>query len=219
VRVGASWVGWLGVAAAALFVGATAAGSFLDPDYSQIREHVSELTATGAPTWAALAPAYVAYNLLVIAFGLGLYLSSDRRLAWLLGLALMVLNGLAGLGMTTVFRQDPGGAPTTFAGGAHLVLAAVASLTIVAGSVVFGFAFRRTPPWRPLARFSFAVAIGFAILGPLAALATATGSQLAGLAERGPIGLFIVWLLVVGWYTVPHSRVPALGPHRAASGS
>jgi hypothetical protein len=200
--------GWLGVAAAALFVGATAAGSLLDPDYSQLREHVSELTASGAPTWVALAPLYVAYNLLVIAFAVALYRASDRGSPWRIGLGLMVVNGLAGVGMTTWFRQDPGGVPTTFAGSGHLVLAGISSLTIVLGSIVFGLAFRRTPAWRPLARFSFAIAAGFVVLGPLAVIATAAGSDLRGLAERGPIGLFIAWLIVVGWFALVSVRQP-----------
>jgi len=60
-------------------------------------------------------------------------------------------------------------------------------------------AFRRSAPFRRLAGFSFAVGVGFATLGPLAAIATAQRSDLAGLAERGPIGLFVLWLLIVGW--------------------
>jgi hypothetical protein len=201
-----AWVGWLGLAAAALYVIATAAGSFLDPHYSQIREHVSELTAVGAPTWAALAPAYISYNLLVMAFAIGLYVCSGLRPAWGVGVALMVVNGLAGVGMVTAFRQDPGGAPTTFAGSVHLILAGLSSLTVVGGSIAFGVAFRRTPTWQPLARFSFASAAGFAVLGALAAIATAMRSDFAGLAERGPIGLFIAWLLVVGLFDLLHDR-------------
>lgn len=75
------------------------------------------------------------------------------------------------------------------------------------------FAFRRSAAWRPLARFSFAVAVavGFAILGPLAAIATAAKSDLAGLAERGPIGLFIAWLVVVAWFALAQVRVRSHG--------
>jgi hypothetical protein len=200
--------GWLGVAAAAVYAGATAAGSVLDPQYSQIRQHVSDLTASGASTWAALVGPYVAYNLLVLAFAISLYLASPRGWLWSTGLGLLAVNVLAGVGMVTWFREDAGGVPTTFAGAGHLVLAGVSSLTIVVGSIAFGFAFRRAAAWRPLAAFSFTVAVGFAILGPLAAIATAAESELAGLAERGPIGLFILWLVVVAWFAL--SRAPEL---------
>ena len=196
------WTGWLGLAAAGVYVAATAAGSFLDPGYSQIRQHVSDLTAEGAPTWAALVGPYVAYNLLIVAFAAGLYVTSPRGWLWRVGIALLLLNALAGLGMVTWFREDLGGVPTTTAGTIHVVLAGISSLSIVVGSIAFGFAFRTSTIWRPLARFSFAVAIGFLFLGPLAAIATAAGSELAGLAERGPIGLFVGWLVIVGGFAL-----------------
>lgn len=212
------WTGWLGIVAAAIFVGATAAGSLLDPSYSQVRQHVSDLTATGASTWAALAPLYIAYNILVMAFAVGLYLSSPRTWPWRVGLGLMTLNVLAGIGMATWFREDIGGVPTTTAGAVHLVLAGVSSLTIVLGAIAFGVAFRRLDAWRPLAIFSFGTAVGFMVLGPLAVIATAAGSDLAGLAERGPIGLFLVWLLVVGWFGVAHGgRRNAMGASQRAT--
>ena len=193
-----AWTGIAGIAAAVVYAGATLAGSVLDPGYSQVRQHVSDLTATGAPSWAALAPAYALYNLLALAFGIGVYLASTRTLLFKLGLAALALNVFAGLMMVSWFREDAGGVPATFAGSGHLVFAGVSSLTIVAGSILYGFAFRRTALWRPLSGFSFAIAGGFLVLGPLAVIATAGGSPLAGLAERGPIGLFIVWITVLG---------------------
>jgi hypothetical protein len=197
-----------------IYVAATAAGSVLDPSYSQIQQHVSDLTATGASTWAPLAPLYIAYNLLVVACGIGLYATSVRTRLWKLGTALMGVNALAGVMMVTTFREDLGGVPTTPAGAGHLVFAGVSSLTIVLAAVVYGLAFRRSPFWRPLAVFSFATAIGFAVLGPLAAVATAGGSELAGLAERGPIGLFLLWLLVVGAYAMLKAGRQRLDPAR-----
>lgn len=198
--------GYAAVGAGILYVAATAAGSVLDPSYSQIRQHVSDLTATGASTWAPLAPLYIAYNLLVMACGIGLYATSARTRLWKLGTGLMVVNALAGVLMVTLFREDLGGIPTTAAGAGHLVFAGVSSLTIVLAAVVYGLAFRRSALWRPLGVFSFGTAIGFAALGPLAAVATAGGSELAGLAERGPIGLFLLWLLVVGAHAVLKAR-------------
>jgi hypothetical protein len=62
-----------GLVAAVTYAGTTLSGSALDPSYSQIRQPVSDLTATGAETAAVLAPAYIAYNVLVA--------SSGRRLA------------------------------------------------------------------------------------------------------------------------------------------
>jgi hypothetical protein len=96
--------------------------------------------------------------------------------------------------------------PSSFTGAGHLVLAGVSSFAIVLASIAFGLAFRRSKIWHSLSGPSFAIAIGFAILGPLAALATASRSDLAGLAERGPIGLFVAWLALVGWFALRQSR-------------
>ena len=194
--------GSLALAAAAIYVVATGAGSLLDPGYSQVRQHVSDLTATGATTWPALVVPYIAYNVLVLLSAIALYLTSPRGWLWAVGLGLLALNALAGVGQVTWFREDIGGVPTSVAGTGHIVLAGISSLAVLLGSVVYGFAFRRSATWRPLAPFSFAVAVGFSILGPVAAIATATQNELAGLAERGPIGIFLLWLAVVGWYAL-----------------
>jgi Protein of unknown function (DUF998) len=198
--------GLLAVAAATVYVAATVLGSVLDPTYSQIRQHVSDLTATGASTWAALAPLYLLYNVLAVAFAIELYRASPRDRLWLTGTALLVVNAVSGVMMVTLFREDVGGIPTTSAGAGHLVFAGLSSLAIVVASFVYSVAFRRTIQFRPVSTFSFAVGIGFAILGPLAAYATAERSVLAGLAERGPIGLFVLWLLVVGWFAITGRR-------------
>ena len=194
--------GSLAIAAAVVHVFATLAGSLLDPSYSQVRQHVSDLTATGATTWAALAPFYLLHNVLAAAFAVVLYRASTRGRLWQVGTALLLVNAFAGVMMVTLFREDVGGVPTSSAGAGHLVFAGLSSLVIVVASFVYGVAFRRSTVWRPLSTFSYAVGVGFAILGPLAAYATAEKSDLAGLAERGPIGLFMVWLLVVGWHAV-----------------
>jgi hypothetical protein len=88
-----------------------------------------------------------------------------------------------------------------------VIFASVSSLVIVIGSFVYGFAFRRVPELRTLAKFSFAIGIGFVILGPLTAFAVASQSELAGMAERGPIGLFIVWLGVIGAFLLTKPRL------------
>ena len=201
--------GYLAVAAAVVHILATLAGSVLDPSYSQIRQHVSDLTATSAPTWAALAPLYLLYNVLAGAFAVELYRSSVRSRLWQLGTVLLLVNAFAGVMMVTFFREDVGGLATTFAGAGHLVFAGLSSLVIVFATFVYAVAFRRSALWGGLSTFSFAIGVGFAILGPIAAFATAEKSDLAGLAERGPIGLFLVWLFVVGSFVVVLGRPAA----------
>ena len=211
--------GYLAVAAAGVYVLATGAGSLLDPSYSQIRQHVSDLTATAAPTWASLAPFYLLYNVLATAFAIELYRASERGRPWQLGTALLIVNAVAGVMMVTLFREDIGGVPTTGAGAGHLVFAGLSSIAILIAAFVYGIAFRRSAAWRSLSTFSFVMGLAFVVLGPLAAYATAQQSDLAGLAERGPIGLFVLWLLVVGSFAIAGGRRKGGLPDRPMEGS
>jgi hypothetical protein len=188
--------GLAGLAAVFIYVVATLAGSWLDPHYSQLDQHVSDLTATGAPTRSALVPFYLVYNGATVAFAFGLYLASLRTRWDRIGAALLLINAFAGIMMVTPFAEDLGGTPTTMAGLGHLWFAGLSSLAIVAGSFVYGAAFRHYPGMHRLSNFSLALGVVFLVLGPLAVLATAT-ETLAGLAERGPIGTFLVWLTTV----------------------
>jgi hypothetical protein len=193
------WAGYFAIAAATVYVGATASGSLLDPSYSQIRQHVSDLTATGASTEADLAPPFILYNLLVFALAMNLHAAFRRSRLFQIGLGLLTANAIAGVMMVTWFTEDLGGPPTTPAGTGHVVFASVSSMAIVVGSFVYGFAFRRMGrPWRTMSFLSFAVGTLFIVAAPFAVLTTAANSAYAGLAERAAIAPFIVWLFAVG---------------------
>jgi hypothetical protein len=128
----------------------------------------------------------------------------------------MTANAIAGVMMVTWFAEDLG-APTTMAGTGHVIFASVSSLAIVAGSFVYGFAFRRMgPPLRAMCFLSFGVGILFILAAPFAVMATAANSDPAGLAERAAIAPFILWLLGVGGFALfrgyEPSRAERAGP-------
>ena len=211
------WAGYFGVAAAVIYVLATAGGSLLDPTYSQVRQHVSDLTATGAITRDELSPFYLLYNASVIGFAVSLYRFSERTVLFRSATGLLVLNAFAGVMMVTWLTEDLGGAPTTFAGTGHIVFATVSSLAIVSASILFGFAFRRTPGLRSMSTFSFAIGAAFVVTAPFAIIATAANSY-AGLAERAAIAPFIIWLLVLGAYAwVKSGQIADTEPKSRAS--
>ena len=202
------WTAFFGVGAAAVYVAATASGSLLDSSYSQVGQHVSDLTGTGAPTRWELAPPYIIYNLLSAAFAAGVYLASNRNWLFKAATALLVINSIAGVMMVTFFTEDLGGSPTTFAGYGHIWFAAVSSLAIVTASVLYGFAFRRSPTWHGMSSVSFLVAAAFVVAAPFAVMTTAGHSGYAGLAERAAIAPFIIWLVVAGAGASMHGNRP-----------
>ena len=115
------------------------------PGYSHIGQHVSTLYQSGAPNGTWIAALFAVYNLLVLAFGVGVFrLVSNRgdvrrRIGRAGGVAL-VLTAIAGF-MDDVFRQDPIGSPATTAGTLHVAFAGVASLlTILAIALVAAWA-------------------------------------------------------------------------------
>lgn len=95
-------------------------GALATPGCSHVGEHVSTLYQSGAPNGMWIAALFAVYNLLILAFGVGVFrMVSNRgggrcRKGQAGGVAL-VLTAIAGF-MDVVFRQDPIGSRGTTAG-------------------------------------------------------------------------------------------------------
>jgi hypothetical membrane protein len=72
-----------GILAPLAYVLTVVVGGILRPGYSHIAQYISELIEAGAPNKAILDPLFAIYNILTIAFGIGLFLyireKSDNR--------------------------------------------------------------------------------------------------------------------------------------------
>ena len=187
--------GLLGIGAVGLYVGATILGGILDPQYSHVRNAISELTGTAAPDRAVLAPLYIVYNVLLLGFGYALFRVASGGFLMAVAVVLFLIGGLSGIGQVTLFRMDSVGAAETTAGTLHLVLAGVSSLLCLTIAVLYGFAFRGTSTLRGLWRYSFATAALLVLTAPLAV--GSIGTDLVGLFERIAIGVFLAWVVVV----------------------
>lgn len=91
-----------GVLAALIYTVTVILGGLLWPEYSHLAQPVSELIGATAPNKALLDPFFGAYNLLVIACGVGLYQlaatgnANSRRLGYW-GAGILVAEGILGL--------------------------------------------------------------------------------------------------------------------------
>lgn len=206
---------WAGVAAAVWYTAVVLIGALATPGYSHIGEHVSTLYQSGAPNGTWIAALFAVYNLLILAFGVGVFrLVSNhggaRRRNGQAGGVAVVLTAIAGL-MDVVFRQDPIGSPATTAGTLHVVFAGVASLfTILSIALLASWALAR-PELRGFGWYSVATLVVIAVSGPVAAVATAGLWTTMGLLERIPIFGFVQWAAVTSivlarWQ--PASRTP-----------
>jgi hypothetical protein len=199
-------IGALGIAAVALYVGATVLGGILDPQYSHVRNAISELTGSEAPNRAVLAPIYIIYNVVLFGFAYALFRASSGGSLFRVTVVLFAIGGLSGIGQVTFFRMDAVGTAATTAGTMHLVLAGVSSLLTVGTAIIYGFTFRQEATFRRLSTYSFATAL-LLVLTASAAVAS-VGTDVMGLFERITIGVFMLWVVVVSAYSLLAARHP-----------
>jgi hypothetical membrane protein len=91
---------WLicGAISSLLYVGADLLAAALYPGYhSFTSQAISELAAVGAPTKGLVEPLLIVYDILIIAFGVGVWRSAGRKRALRLVGGLLVGIGVVGL--------------------------------------------------------------------------------------------------------------------------
>ena len=186
-----------GVISSLLYVGADLLAASRYPDYhSFTSQAVSELTALGAPTKRMVEPLLIGYDILIIAFGLGVWASGRRRTLHLVGALLVAIGvvGLAAMPFTTMRLRGTGSLATD---APHIAATAVIVLCILL-AVWFG---------APLSGRGFRT-YSYATLLTLLAFGTWTGQEAArlaagqptpwlGVAERVHIGAYLAWVVVL----------------------
>jgi hypothetical protein len=193
-----------GMLAPVVYVGTVTLGGILWPGYSHVSQAVSDLIATGAPNKALLDPLFALYNLLAIAFAIGLFqrIRADDpprgTMVATVGALVLVAQGLFGL-VTLFFPEPRGGmdAPISSTGMMHIVFAGLSALTTMLAILLMAFWFRNIPNQRGYSLYSF-ISVGVVFVsGGLAAASIASQSSAGGLFERITIGGFLQWLFVL----------------------
>lgn len=184
-----------GILAPLLYTATVAVGAAFQPGYSHIANAISELLEAGRG--AALEPFMLLYNLLIVAFALGVAASLARRdLLFRIGARLLGFGGVLGL-MMTPFPMDPIGSPATATGLTHLVIAGMMSVTSMACLLCFALAWRRQVAGGARSVYAFlSLAVVF-VSGGIAAISAANGWPLMGLFERLTIGTYLAWMMVL----------------------
>jgi len=187
-----------GIAAPLVYLATVAVAGWATPGYSHLDQPVSALFEAGAPWALPVSAAFVLYNLLVLAFGAGLWLSfRDHPRALRVAALMVILSGLGGL-VIELTPMDPIGDPVTALGMAHLVIAAVILFSTIAAMAFAIAGWRNSSEAQGAAIATTAILVVVLIAGALAALAAAQGMPLLGLYQRVTIGGYLVWLLALG---------------------
>ncbi len=198
-----------GIAAPLLYVAMLVLVPMGWEDYSSASQTVSELSAIGAPTRALWVPLGIVYNLLVAAFGWGIWASTRGNRGLRVVGGLMLASGVFGLFWPPMHLR---GAEFTLTDTLHIVWTMVSGLlTLVAmgfAAAAFGNRFRRYS----IATLVLLVATG-AMTGVDAPRIQANlPTPWVGVWERINIGIWMLWLMVPAIVLLRRSAATALSP-------
>lgn len=204
-----------GIASSALYLAMDAACSLRYEGYSYADQAVSELNATGAPTRTLFLAISAGYNLLLSAFGVGVWRAAGHRRAGRIASASLIVS--AGLGMVTpvFFPLDLRGAEATTRAAFHGPMTLVASVFILtamgAASTLHGQRFSRYT----IATVVLLVVagVGTALYIPRVEANDPTPSM--GLLERANIYAYLLWVAVFATL-LRGTLTPASAPRTAA---
>jgi CubicO group peptidase (beta-lactamase class C family) len=187
-----------GVLSSLLYVVTDVLGGMRYRGYSFTSQAVSELMAIGAPSESFVDPLFIAYGVLALAFGVGVYLKGAGR-SRALRIAGALLMGHAALGFTgpTLFEMQQRGAGTPGGDTPHIALTgALVLLSLLAigfAAVALGRRFRI---------YSYATLLTLVVLGALSApygarLAAGQPTPGFGIVERVLIYSSMLWVAVL----------------------
>lgn len=191
-----------GILSSLLYVAMNVLGTMQWEGYSSASQTVSELFAIGAPSrplWVLLG---IVYQVLVIAFGWGVWASAGRNRALRIVGGLVLAYGVVGLA-APFFPMHLRGIERTLTDTMHKVLTMVTVLLMLAaiafGAAAFGKRFRL---------YSIVTILVLAVFGALTGLdAPRIEANLptpwVGVTERINIGVFLLWVVVLGIALLP----------------
>jgi hypothetical membrane protein len=194
-----------GVLSSLLYVGIDALAALRYGEYhSYVSQAISELGAVGAPTKELVDPLFLAYGVLLVAFGVGVWTSAGRTRALSVIGALLIGIAIVGLVTPPMYLRGTGNVSRDLP---HIVLTGVIVLfillAIASGASLYG---RR---WR---RYSFATMLTLLVSGVLTGfaarqLAAGQPTPWLGVAERINIGAYLLWALVLAVTLLRPSRM------------
>ncbi len=184
-----------GVLSSLLYVAIDQVAAIRHADYHDFASQtISELFARGAPTKPLVDPLLILYDLLTIAFGVGVWLSARGNRPLRVAAASLIAVGAIGLPGPWLFPMNLRGV-----GGdaSHIAVTGVIVLFILGAMASGAFALGRR--FRVYSIASLVATLGFGVLTSVQARGLATGDPTPwiGITERLCVGAFLVWVGVL----------------------
>lgn len=156
---------------------------------------LSELGARGAPTKQLVDPLFVLYDLLLIAFGVGVWMSPGGNRALRASAGLLIAIGAIGLPEPLLYPMNLRGSGTLRDDVPHLIVFSSVIVPLIIAAVTIG-AFALGRRFRV---FSYAILLTILVSGILTGIeapgiVTGAPTRWIGLTERANVGAYLLWV-------------------------
>jgi hypothetical protein len=186
-----------GLFSSLFYVATDLLASWWYPGYSAADQNYSELLATGAPTRPFLLIVAVFYNLLVAAFGSGIWrAASPRRTAHITGV-MMILYAIVSMVTPAIFQMDMRGAEITPLGSLHPHMTALMSLFILLSIGFGGFLLGKGFRYYSLATIVVLMVFGFLTSAQVPQMVAGQPTPWMGFTERINIYATMLWFALL----------------------
>lgn len=185
-----------GIISTVFYISADIYVSAMLEGYSYVSQHISELSAIGVPKRSIIIPTLIMYNVLIVAFGLGILLKDRRKCACLLVIVLIVyaIVGMIGLNFPMHIR---GVDDRTTTDSLHLALTGVQVLLIplfiALGASLYKSWFRHYS----IASILIILSFGFWAGLDAPRIAANLPTPWSGIRERISVYTTMIWILVL----------------------
>ena len=207
-----------GMLASLVYVGTDVLAAIRYPEYHSFTSRaISELMASGAPTERLVDPIFLLYGVLMLAFAVGVWMSSSRKRVHVTAGLLFAYAAIGFLG-PSFFEMNVRGTGESTRDVLHIALTGVLVLFILA-AVAVGASIRE--PWFRL--YSFATLLVMVVFGVLTSftmrgVGTGDPTPWVGIMERVNIGAFLLWVVVLAVSLLRAPRSTDLGATKSPRG-
>ena len=201
-----------GILASLLYVATDILAGMLWEGYSFTSQAISELSAIGAPTRPLVVTLGIIYDVLLIAFGLCVWVIAPgrqrRRALRLIG-GVLVAIGVIGFVWAPLFPMHLRGAEMTFTDTMHWVIAGVVVLLILLMITLGAIAYRRWFRLYSIGTLAILLVVGmWSIFVGGAQIAAEQPTPFFGLMERITVYGYLAWVAVLAIVLLRWERSP-----------
>jgi hypothetical membrane protein len=193
---------WVAIAGVVVYFSLDVVLVFLRPQFSVLHNAESDYGSSG-PYGLLMDANFVLRCLLSLAAVRALALTVAPRGRLHLGVSLLIVWSVAS-GLLAFFPDDPVGTHTHGLGVVHVLLAPIAFVGVLLGTLVTSRELRRDPRWRPVATRLLVLASGALVPIVLLGHERLRPHSLGGLYEKTFLAVELIWFLVLAtWIAHP----------------